>query len=68
MRTKNLQDLEQIPKEILHLKWEDDDKIMGEEPAVNQEEKKVWCYRKQETNKKNNRVVASPHLKMIVVT
>lgn len=53
MRTKNLlQDLELIPKEILHLKLEEDNKIMGEEPLMNQEEKKVWCYRKQETNKK----------------
>lgn len=28
------------PEEVLHLKLEEDDRMMGEEPSVNQEEKK----------------------------
>lgn len=42
MRTQNLlQDLELSPEKFPHLKLEEDEKIMGEELLVNQEENKV---------------------------
>ena len=31
-------------KEFLHLKLEEEKKMMGEELLVNQKENKIWCY------------------------